>query len=654
MASLLEQIVQKNAIDRALMIKNDRMGRVARPRENVAKKNMTGIDEELLKEYQERTPQSFEYIDKNGEKKNIRYLLPNSKPDLIATIQNPMTQKDIDGELKILDDEKQDLLIDLKSIKRTHKLYTAQIPITEDLLNNSSTTEDIRKNNIALTNLRDDLQVINKEINRITQNIQDIETQKENVKQKFINQKETIAKIDKTNLDLVNQYRDTLNFLNQGAFSTEKAQDESEMEYLERLQKNAEIESPENQLEDAKFLTITKFREKMRELIRDPVKIEQVINSLDKFEDVDNKAILLKNWTLVKSKFIQTYGENNKTVTSSDILNFFQYFLEVGDSGLSKAVESQFSQNELPINNVGLSVEALPSEDTLIIKHQTALEEKKLFLRAITDNSNTFLIYSFTGNKGSYKQYFDADLPSDRSNSGVKGKSGKSSVDISSNTGITSQKLNSIFGINSSTINQSLISKKMFSMFKINSISRDRMDVIEKDYTTIPNRYGKTKEGTQYGMGLHAEKMPIRATFGDVYILPRKLYYNNELSVKNAQDKSIAGFRTTKVSETFVKLIMNMLNGLEPTHTDLNQLSNPERQLYDRLIQLAHLNKNMPNHGDKTIAELKKRLKLVEAEIQIGNDNPMLVKEIYGILHSLKDFKVITQGQINSYMKQLK
>jgi hypothetical protein len=132
------------------------------------------------------------------------------------------------------------------------------------------------------------------------------------------------------------------------------------------------------------------------------------------------------------------------------------------------------------------------------------------------------------------------------------------------------------------------------------------------------------------------------------------LYYNNELSVKNAQDKSIAGFRTTKVSETFVKLIMNMLNGLEPTHTDLNQLSNPERQLYDRLIQLAHLNKNMPNHGDKTVAELKKRLKLVEAEIQIGNDNPMLVKEIYGLLHSLKDFKVITQGQINSYMKQLK
>jgi hypothetical protein len=653
MASLLEQIVQKNAIDRKLMIKNDRMGRVARPRENVAKKNMTGIDEELLKEYQERTPQTFEYTDEKGVTKNLKYLLPNSKPDLIAT-PNPMTQSNIDDELDNLDNDKKQLLIDLKNREDDYKLYKDAIIRTEDFLNKSSKPEDIRKLTIAITNLKEDIQLIKQEIKRINQNIQDVETEKENVKQKFINQKETIAKIDKQNLELVNQYRDTLNFLNQGAFSTEKSPNESEMEYLDRLQKNAEIESPENQLEDARFLTITKFREKMRELIRDPVKIEQVINTLDGFDDVDNKATLLKSWALVKSKFIQVYGENNKTVTASDILNFFKYFLEVGDTGLSLAVESQFSKNELPITNAGLSTEALTAEDTLLIKNQTAMEEKTLFLRAITDNTNTFLIYSFTGNRGSYKQYFDSDLPSDRSTSGVKGKSGKSSVDILSNTGITSQKLNSIFGINSSSINQSIIAKKMFLMFKINTITKDRFDVNEKDYTTIPNRYGKVKEGTQYGMGIHAEKMPNRATFGDVYILPRKLYYNNELSVKNKQDKSIAGFRTSKVSETFVKLIMNMLNGLEPTHTDLNQLSNPERQLYDRLIQLAHLNKNMPNHGDKTIAELKKRLKLVESEIQIGNDNPMLVKEIYGILHSLKDFKVLTQGQINSYMKQLK
>ena len=68
---------------------------------------------------------------------------------------------------------------------------------------------------------------------------------------------------------------------------------------------------------------------------------------------------------------------------------------------------------------------------------------------------------------------------------------------------------------------------------------------------------------------------------------------------------------------------------------------------------IANLNKMHPHNSEKTISELKKRLKLVEAEIEIGNTNPMLKKEIYGILHSLKNFKVITQNQINDYMKQI-
>ena len=128
-------------------------------------------------------------------------------------------------------------------------------------------------------------------------------------------------------------------------FSTEKADNESEMEYVERLQRNAQIENPEYQLEDAKFQTITRFREKMRELIRNPVIIESVTNSLDTIQDndVDNKATLPKSWDLLKSKFIQTCGVNNKNVNANDILAFFQFFLDKGESGLSKAIEGQIS-----------------------------------------------------------------------------------------------------------------------------------------------------------------------------------------------------------------------------------------------------------------------------------------------------------------------
>jgi hypothetical protein len=95
-----------------------------------------------------------------------------------------------------------------------------------------------------------------------------------------------------------------------------------------------------------------------------------------------------------------------------------------------------------------------------------------------------------------------------------------------------------------------------------------------------------------------------------------------------------------------------MLKGLQPTHSDITALSSNERQLYDRLVQVANLNKSVAHNGDKTVLDLKHRLKMIEAEISIGNNNPMLKKEMYAVLHALKNFKVITQSQINSYLKQ--
>jgi len=57
------KVAEQNRIDTALLIKNDRMGRNARPRVNTVKKNLTGIDEELLKEYQQVKPNTYEFID---------------------------------------------------------------------------------------------------------------------------------------------------------------------------------------------------------------------------------------------------------------------------------------------------------------------------------------------------------------------------------------------------------------------------------------------------------------------------------------------------------------------------------------------------------------------------------------------------------------
>jgi len=650
---LSQRILDQNRIDTALLIKNDRIGRSARKPVNFVKKPMSKIDEDLLKEYQEAKPPSFEYVSDTGEVKYSKYQLPNLKPEL-ELVEKDIPEKALNDVLNELDTEKMAKLALLKRAEENlqkNKEYQQRIikGINEGNIKVRGTRER------TLEQAKEAEQRLNEYINKLHDEINHVDILKQQNKDDFYDINSERKKARQSNLERVNQYRDELNFLNKGAFSTEKAPDESEMEYLERLQRNAEIQPPEDQLTDAKSLTISRFREKMRELIKDPVLIEQVINTLDNAspDDVDNKAELLKNWNLLKTKFISTYGINNKRINADDIITFFDFFLSTGESGLSKAIEGVINVKDEPVLSssgvpVNIEVNRLPNEDTLFIISHTAGGDKPLYLRSI-DANGLHLLYSFTGEVGTFKEYFDKDLPTDRKGKG----SGKSSVEIERATGITPSQFNSIFDVSSKSVNPAFISKKLFDKYGIRSITLQE----ENFFTPIfYKKYSKTQGGrkteTEYGMGLPAENIPQYVPFGNVILLLQKLYYHNQLSVKNKQMKSVAGFRTTKVSEAFVKLIMNMVQGLKPTHSDISALSANERQVYDRLIQVANLNKAVANHGDKTITDLKHRLKMIESEIEIGNNNPMLKKELYGILHALKNFKVITQSQIDKYIKQ--
>jgi len=115
---------------------------------------------------------------------------------------------------------------------------------------------------------------------------------------------------------------------------------------------------------------------------------------------------------------------------------------------------------------------------------------------------------------------------------------------------------------------------------------------------------------------------------------------------------SIVGFKNTKVSDKLVKILMGMVEGTHPQVFELNALSLNEKQLYDRLIQLAGLNKMIPNTQDKTVSDLKLRMELIEGQLNAGNNSPLLLQELYVIVHSLKDFGVLSQKDIKNYLSQ--
>ena len=95
-----------------------------------------------------------------------------------------------------------------------------------------------------------------------------------------------------------------------------------------------------------------------------------------------------------------------------------------------------------------------------------------------------------------------------------------------------------------------------------------------------------------------------------------------------------------------------MVEGTYPQAFELNGLSVNEKQLYDRLIHLARLNKMIPHTTEKTVTDLKTRMKLIEGQITAGNNSPLLLQELYVIVHSLKDFGVLGNKDIKNYLSQ--
>jgi hypothetical protein len=346
-----------------------------------------------------------------------------------------------------------------------------------------------------------------------------------------------------------------MSVINSGKFDVVQQEGETNEHYLDRLNAQANSEIVNDTLLNAQFEVMTKFKMKMKELIRTDWKIEQIANTVDNFGQVDNKLLLLKKWELFKSEFIKTFGTNNSLITVDDVIAFIDEFIyeKSGD----------IYQQGIDTNLISLEdFEALKKDDML-----TYLSQK--------------------GFKVSYK-------------------------------------------------------KKKSQL----------VDIYEKylSGSTPPTSSSQPTVGT----GIKPLDINDYVNFGKVIIYLKKLYYKNELVVKWKTKLSIQGFKNCKVSERFVSIIMAMLEGKYPQLNDLNLLPSTERQIFDRLISLSGLHKVVSNTGDKTISDLKHRLQLIEGEIEAGNDNKELFSEMYKVLHSLKDFGVISSKKIKEYLKQFK
>lgn len=485
------------------------------------------------------------------------------------------------------------------------------------------------------------LDLVKAEIDDIKDGIEEYTLQKSRIPELERENQAKISSVKKINSERVKAYQETLNLMNRGAFQQDQMPNETEEDYLERLQANAEQEYTDETLFEADMDIKRKFKQALKKLIRDDIKIEQVSNGIRE-DEIEIKNNIIKRFPLFRKKFTELYGINNPAVSVNDIRTFIDVFSKSlkGDRELRDFIKDE----EKAVEEEKTELELAEQDINKVYIVENPINGRKVYFRIAEtiDGGELHLIFSFTGKRGTYKEFLptDADLsPADLANDIEN-----SFVSIRKITGITKGQLSKAF-------DGKKYSHKWIIWLGKRIESTTDMDIIEATYQPDFFYEGKTYASTM-GWGIKEEEIPEIVQFGKIKLALNKLFYKNILSVRHNNLGRIAGFPNVKVSDDLVSIIMKIAKGDKIIKQEIDSLKNSEQILYDSLLSLANLHKKIPNNQNNTIKELKDRMDIITGLIEAGNDNKLLVKELYQIVHSLKSFGVITNSEATKYLSQ--
>lgn len=466
----------------------------------------------------------------------------------------------------------------------------------------------------------------------------------------------------------VENYRQALELENRGMFRDTQQPGETEEEYLQRLRQVGETE-PTVVLDIAERYALKNFKIKLKELIRDPVKIEQVTNSID----IKDKVKLLKIWPKIKKSFIERFGYDNFSLSAQDIIGELELFLtndeERKTGAQAKALTGEidkilrvteelrnplpnseiraiqmFRSQGIPDSSTKENYHLFKQEDdcTLVMWRDGHFESKVYITITESDDDGTkYVLSSPTDEEGTYVQVFPKKITQEAT---------------------TYEVLASELGMSAKNFMQ-LLASSSNAVLPINLLYDaivKRFDLVPMDWSTITVSTitsNTGREETIVGWGLHTEEIPKLIKFGEIQILGRKLFYDNELSVRNKSGTAtIPFFKKVKVSDKFAKLVMKLTEpgSKDITIHEIDKLPVGEDALFSELIHIAKLHKKIPRPTSmgSGLGE-KKRYKLLVGEIHAGNNNPELVEELYRCLKKLITLGEMTKPEARKIMASL-
>ena len=416
-----------------------------------------------------------------------------------------------------------------KTMKKEHdellKIRITIIGVEGDVKKNQTSIDDLVIDMKDLENKTQTLYIDHKRFNDV---IKDIDATKDIYLKNIDENKVEESRVKRENKNNIYKYAESLQLANRNRLSVQKDIQETDEDYLKRL----------NQIEAEKFDTslykdkvdlaqVKLLKDNLMHITRDTSLIENVVKSFQ----VEDKFNINKHFTMIKKILLEAYGFNNKNITSNDIVG---------------AIKAYFFKLENPFEDV--SIEAEPIVSAVVLDKT----EGNLIIRV---NDNSLYIENTTAKKHIYLK--------------VGRGSGKDYV------------------LFSKTLN-------------------------EKDH--FKNIQGREKD-----------------TIIDL------LYRYLSLTEKNIET----------IFDTQIRYIKDLYEVLKAKYSLEPVNANVKRMSGHSIIGYG-LNLNNQDETNK----LKEKLQIIEGEIQAGNDNVSLIRELKEVLKKMINVNLITPANAKKYFNQ--
>lgn len=589
-------------------------------------------------------------------------------------ILSPVEISSLEGRIKIItksNSQLEEAIVNLfeneNQIKREYDMTIGQIAsdASTSLQFKAEESKKIReRNSIIKGQIEQRKQELLQEINA---NEMVVDRMKQIINENEIKKSENQAeetRIKNINKARLKAYEEDLNLLNRGRMNVTRQPNETDDEYKIRLLETGKMTIDEDAMQaSANLYNRDKLRERILELVRDT----GIISNAIKFLDIDQVFKINQNWSRIKRDFLKVYGFDNKTIKEVDLIDFFEQEVDpiiddinkgklpsvterIASEPIEASARALLTYDELNSMNMNelkayyLTLKPAPSKWS---KAKSELLKKLVEENLVSDKEPTGQSRGAPAPKSSIKDFFPsakkiysieelraiAQPVIDRLKQKYqKIESGSADMEVQSKAS------DIIFQLERAEagLDQNNVDKFYDGLDGVERISANTIEV------ELPEIYPRAITGS--GLQPIKHDIPNLIEFGKVKISPRKLYYNNMLVIKHKSGQSLAGLPNVQVSDKFVSIIMNLLKGQKPSLKDFTQLELSEKQVYDSLIYIAGLQKEVDNNFGETKQQLKNRLELVEGEIGAGNTNPKLKKELHSLLGKMAHTGMIGYG----------